>query len=453
MKPTSHLKTATLIALVLIAFAPGVCAENKAAKLRTIVTTDGETDDRCSMIRFLLYANEWNIRGLIHSSSKHHWKGDATHPEKKWTDVSWLDRQLERYAEIHPNLKQHDPNFPTPDYLRRQVFVGNIAYEGDMEKPTPGSDRIAEVLLEPDQAPIWLQAWGGVNTIARALKSIAERHPERMADVTQKARLFIIASQDTTTEDYILKKWPGIYIVRSSGAYLALGYRWDQIQTPAQQKYFDKDWMAANILNGHGSLGASYEVRKDGAFRSEGDSPACLHLIDVGLRSLEQPSFGGWGGRFEWAGDQWRSAPDDGSVTRPIMRWAGAFQNDWASRADWCVKSYQQANHPPQVKLAHAANLTARPGEVIKLSAQGSLDPDQNQLTYKWWHYPEAGTYRGKLVIQKSEGPEAVLSVPDDVRTSETAHIVCEVTDQGAPPLTRYQRVVIKFVAEQTQQP
>lgn len=39
---------------------------------RVIVTTDGEVDDRCSMTRFLFYANEWDVSGLIHSSSKHH---------------------------------------------------------------------------------------------------------------------------------------------------------------------------------------------------------------------------------------------------------------------------------------------------------------------------------------------------------------------------------------------
>ena len=47
-----------------------------------IATTDGEIDDRCSMIRFLMYANEWDIRGLIHSSSKYHWKGDEKHKRK-----------------------------------------------------------------------------------------------------------------------------------------------------------------------------------------------------------------------------------------------------------------------------------------------------------------------------------------------------------------------------------
>ena len=42
---------------------------------RVIATTDGEIDDRCSMVRFLLYANEWEIEGLIHSSSRFHWLG------------------------------------------------------------------------------------------------------------------------------------------------------------------------------------------------------------------------------------------------------------------------------------------------------------------------------------------------------------------------------------------
>ncbi len=432
--------------LCLLAISFALCstqASSTTAKLRTIVTTDGEADDRCSMIRFLLYANEWNVRGLIHSSSKHHWRGDATRPGKKWTDVSWLERQLDHYAAVYPNLKQHDAGYLTPEELKRVVFVGNIVFEGDMEHPTAGSDHIASVLLENDSSPIWLQAWGGANTIVRALKTIQERHPEKMSEVTRKTRLFLVASQDTTTEDYILKHWPGIFIVRSTGAYLAIAYRWEQVMTPAEQKLFDRDWLGEHILKNHGPLCAAYEARKDGAFRSEGDSPAFLHLIEVGLRNLEQPNSGGWGGRFEWAENQWRSALDENNITRPLMRWATAFQNDWAARADWCVKNFRDANHPPKIQLAHAIALKAKPGERIRLSARPSSDPDQNQLSFKWWHYPEAGTYRDKVVIDAADQIEASLTVPTSARANDTIHLICEVTDDGVPPLTRYQRVVV----------
>lgn len=114
-------------------------------KPRVIATTDGEIDDRCSMIRFLSYANEWDIKGLIYSSSKHHWKGDAEHPGKRWHNTAWIEEQIDKYAQVYSNLKKHDLGYPSPDYLKSQVFVGNIALEGDMREETPGSNIICEV--------------------------------------------------------------------------------------------------------------------------------------------------------------------------------------------------------------------------------------------------------------------------------------------------------------------
>ena len=52
-------------------------AQNRPAKTRTIVTTDGEVDDQDSFIRLLMYANEFHIEGLIYSSSQWHYKGDG----------------------------------------------------------------------------------------------------------------------------------------------------------------------------------------------------------------------------------------------------------------------------------------------------------------------------------------------------------------------------------------
>ena len=235
-------------------------SEVTPAKPRVIATTDGEIDDRCTMVRFLLYANEWDILGLIHSSSKFHWAGDETHEQKDWEPVEWLDRHLDAYEKVYPNLKKHDADYPAPAYLRSQVFVGNIAYEGDMSKPTPGSNRIVEVLLDDDPSPVWLQAWGGSNTIARALKIIQEEHPERTEDVSRKAHLFLIAEQDDTLATYIRPEWPEVQVLLSDWpSFEAIAYPWKKVMSKELQHYFDRDWMTANILENHGPLCAMYD--------------------------------------------------------------------------------------------------------------------------------------------------------------------------------------------------
>jgi hypothetical protein len=418
---------------------------------RLIATTDGEIDDRCSMIRFLMYANEWDIKGLVHSSSKHHWKGDENHPGKRWEDVSWLDEQIDAYAAVYPSLKQHDPDYPSPEYLRSQVFVGNIAYEGEMEKPTPGSDRIVEVLLDDDPAPVWLQAWGGPNTIARALKTIKEKHPERVAEASRKARLYLITEQDVTYRDYIAKQWPDALAIVSN-AFGAIAYRWDSIMEPDLQKHFDGAWMKENILNGHGPLCAMYEARNDGSFRSEGDSPSFMHTLALGLGSHEHPSYGGWGGRFVQTGDDWRSATDNRNRYESILRWAVAFQNDWAARADWCVKPYDECNHNPVVvcngdRTRHVLEIASDPGDTVELSAAGSSDPDGDELSYKWSVYKEAGTYWDAAPIRGADATDAAVIVPQEA-SGRTIHVILEVVDDGDPPLTAYRRVILKVSGE-----
>jgi hypothetical protein len=197
------------------------------------------------------------------------------------------------------------------------------------------------------------------------------------------------------------------------------------------------------------------------------------------LRSLESPDWGGWGGRYvlvlentwldpvpekgyEYPDGRWfsstawgRESSRKGSTTsnsvehkeyfKPIWRWSDALQNDFASRADWCVKSFEEANHPPVVELRHSADLTSKPDVRVKLSAKGTSDPDGDKLSYRWWQYEEADTYKGTIEISNAEKQEASFTVPADAARGETIHLVCEVKDNGTPVLTRYQRVVIEI--------
>jgi hypothetical protein len=185
-----------------------------------------------------------------------------------------------------------------------------------------------------------------------------------------------------------------------------------------------------------------YEAKEE-RFRSEGDTPAFLHVINTGLQSAEHPSYGGWGGRFALAHNVWKSVDQEGSSPHSILRWAKDFQNDWAARADWCVADFEEANHPPHVVLGHGDRLSTRSGEQVVLDARSSTDPDGDELRFTWWHYVEASTYNKPIDIEGSHKAVAALTIPDDA-TGDSIHMICSVTDAGKPPLTRYARVIIE---------
>jgi hypothetical protein len=100
------------------------------------------------------------------------------------------------------------------------------------------------------------------------------------------------------------------------------------------------------------------------------------------------------------------------------------------------------------VVLAHPADLAAQPGATVKLSARGTSDPDGDELKYRWWQYREAGSYKGNIEIQSADKQDASFTMPADFCKGETIHLICEVTDSGTPPLTRYQRVVVQYWKE-----
>ena len=418
---------------------------------RIIATTDGEVDDRCSMVRFLLYANEWDIEGLIYSSSKFHWVGH------NWDGVTWIERDIDLYASCFPSLTQHAPGYPTPESLKKVTYVGNIDDVGEMEKVTPGSSHIVRVLLDDEPGPVYLQAWGGTNTIARALKTIQESHPEAIKRVSRKAVLYIILDQDKTFREYILPNWPDLETLVSH-QFGAIAYGWDQRIPAPLHEFFRAPWMREHILEGHGPLCARYEAHKKprgrfvkGDFRSEGDSPAFMHQIRNGLGGIAHPSYGSWGGRFRRdreTTNAWKDAKDDGDRDKPIWRWAEHFQNDWAARADWCVKSYEEANHNPMpvvngVPGKEIVRIEAEPGTTVVLNAAGTKDPDGDALSYDWSYYAEPGGFEGEVTINGQDQREARFTVPNDTKEREH-HIILTVRDDGEPNLVAYRRVIVE---------
>ena len=235
-----------------------------------------------------------------------------------------------------------------------------------------------------------------------------------------------------------------------------------------------------NIINNHGALLKMYYSYGDGNppkgeiediyssmekakknqwgnfgqydFISEGDSPAFLHLVDVGLNNLENPQDGGWGGRLVQSAttpSRWEdgdAAADFNSFTQKMdkayaqTRWIPAIQNDFAARADWCIKDYKNANHAPKVSVRNK-QIKVKIGEKIDIKPIVS-DPDGNVVKVSFWQYQEVGTSLEKLTIESKDN-QAKISVPKNAKSGDTFHIIIEVNDNGTPTLTRYQRVIL----------
>ena len=360
-----------------------------------------------------------------------------------------------------------------------------------MDRDTPGSDLIEELLLDRDRRPLYLQAWGGTNTIARALKSIQDRYAgtrrwHRIEEkVSRKAVILASGFQDETYAQYIAPEWPQIRVENLQAGYGTWGYncnfggRGNIRGLPADRQYFQGAWIRANIQIG--PLGSLYRSWLDGQampgdpldvfgdpvaaatgwcpplspydFLSEGDNVAFLPLLDTGIQAPENPALGGWGGRARQVTavpDLWTLVPTEKDATGAdvnqltSLRWAGAVQNDFAARMRWTLTpSYRAANHEPRVGVLSGRTVRVRAGRTVKLRGFAA-DPDGDRVGLKWWQYGEEGTYPGKVAIAAPERAWTTVTVPADAQPGQTISLILQGTDDGEFPLTRYSRVVLQ---------
>lgn len=507
--------------------APGSAVAER--KPRIVVTTDPELDDSNSLIRYLLYSTDFRTEGLVYASSQFHWTGDGTGkkwhvPGREYTRFglnlcpceSWrwapnerfIDDAVDVYERVYPNLRVHHPHYPTPSALRSKIRWGNVEFDGDISKDTPGSDLIRDLLLDdsaPD--PIYLLAWGGASTIARALKSIQERRegtsewPAIRAKVSRKAILSLSGDQDDTYATYIRPNWPAIRSLVAGQGGVGVGYGAFVFASAENAPYFSVAWTRENVSR-RGPLGAHYRVwgdgkqmvkgdifdyfglagqttaqlraqgyvvwlppRPQGEFLGEGDTFTFFNLIDNGLGAYRDETPGGWAGRvavnpatrdvpprapgmtsFEEFMRSLEGVGPEGPSTRPPSpqpNFTPAAQNDFAARMLWSVT-------PTFAGANHEPKVTIR-GSARLVARPGETvrvegvvsDPDGNRVAARWWRWKEVDSYPGDVTFSTSTALATHVQVPTDAAPGQTIQLVLEVTDAGTPPLTRYQRVII----------
>ena len=411
-------------------------------KQRVIMTTDSEIDDKCSMLRFLVYTNCFDVEGIISVNSQ--WQQDG-HGE------IWIHEMIKQYAEVYESLAQHDPAYPTPAELHQVTWQGMvdrapIYADAPPYRDTKGSDLIIEKLLDADPRPVYISMWGGGTMVAHAFWKLKNEYPNSAFEqAVDKARMYFISYQEEGTGggQWLRDEIPEAQNILDYQFVDTWNYR-----PRSDQPYEDmmgKAWLQTNVTQNHGPLGSEYFwMGDDELYVSEGDTPSFLWIVNNGLRSHERPDYGGWGGRHRnLYANQWGDAADDGDEKKPMWRWIPAVQNDWAARLDWCVMSPEEANHPPDVIVDGPLDRTVSPGETVTVDASASTDPDGNDLTFSWWQYTDAGTTEGTIAIENPEAATVEFDIPEEAGAE--LHLICEVTDTGEPPLTRYQRIIFSI--------
>lgn len=309
------------------------------SQYRVIVSTDfppipvinSDPDDVQSMVRFLLYSNEFDVEGIIASAATF----DMVAEKKNILFV------LDKYEQIYKNLKKRDSRYPAADYLRSITYEGlgnnhNIKIRWGYDKQPwsdiigPGKDSEASEAIiaaadKPDLRPIYICVWGGPREIAQAIWKVQNtRSKDDLDDFISKLRIFLIAYQDAT-HGWLMDNFPDLFIIESRNSYQGI-FRTD-----------DRSWVEENIIN-RGPLGAIYPPEAmGGPGVIEGDTPSFLYLVSAnrGINDPEDPTQPSWGGHYVRM--ESTNHYVDGPGPTSVSRWSKDFQEDFKERLKWML--------------------------------------------------------------------------------------------------------------------
>ncbi|KAL3443161.1 DUF1593-domain-containing protein [Aspergillus insuetus] len=477
------------------------------SKPRVFILSDieNEPDDQESLVRYLLYANELETRGICAVTSA--WLPTRTAPES-------MRKIVEAYGKVVDNLNHHvhpEARFPPADVLMELVASGASVYGKEaLSLPLSDGARMLVERIEESSELLWVISWGGTNVLAEALQHIRKtKSPAEEASLHSRLRVYTISDQDDTGE-WIRNTFPDVFYISSIHGFGAFDMSaWQGISHPHSGGDLSKvsqSWLRSHIQKG--PLGDVYPTPEH---IMEGDTPTFLYLIQNGLGHPERPDFGSWGGRYRainvgsahYADVVDRVVDRDGtSITNQkgtVARWRDHFQNDFVTRMSWTLTpDFGAARHPPvPVVDGHRgpAFLTRKvvSGEVITLDASESYDPDHpgetSNLEFQWYQYleptishpigvdgvphcsiwplsPPSGT-DGKLAINDAGfenvalGSKVEITIPDAKKpgvfnlpahhwlaytgvTGMEYHIILQVSQKDAEfPVRRYLRIIL----------
>ncbi|ROV93894.1 hypothetical protein VPNG_09521 [Cytospora leucostoma] len=451
----------------------GICETAKYEnKTRIFVLTDisNEPDDQMSLVRFLTYANEFEIINIAAVTST--WKNNSI-------DTPSIFGVINSYSEVVETLNSNVPAagiYPSGEEVAAKVVTGHPVYGlAALEEASPSNASTALIAgVDASDEPLWVTAWGGVNVLAEALNQVRnERNEEEVAAFVRKLRVYSISDQDDAGA-WVRTNFPTLfYIVSIHGFSEYAIATWNGISGELY-RHFDKggpdsslvtnEWLQEHIRIG--PLGKKY---LNWTYIMEGDTPSFLGLIPNGLNAPEHPEWGGWGGRyiladssgaqglFSEAADWVIGINNETYLSQfaTIWRWRKAYQYDFAARVQWTTTSgggQGSPNRQPVPVVNSSCGTLEVPyafGESVVLDASESWDPDGDEVSFEWFHYREP-TFRLEGDIPRIS-PNVTFEPLNEVgslvtvtpNNNKTIHIILTVQDSQPMSLTAYRRIIL----------
>lgn len=183
--------TSVLVAILLVFCGPKTFAQkelavkvDKSQQARILITTDLEVDDMNGVLLSLMYADQYDLAGIVWTAGMWHFSGDgglhtlgqitphykcagrhcehrvvdgAGLTEYRPADPTWLGHVMDYYESDYKLMSKNNPNYPTPEYIRSITKVGNIEFEGDYRFETEGSNFIVNCIMDNDMRPLYIQ--------------------------------------------------------------------------------------------------------------------------------------------------------------------------------------------------------------------------------------------------------------------------------------------------------
>ena len=294
-----------------------------------------DPDDVQSMVRFLLYTNEFDVEGLIATAAT------KAYIARKQNILDILNI----YDQVDENLRKHDDRYPTADQLRLVTWQGRDGTYGkngvkNLGKgmDTEASDAIIRIVDKPDDRPVFVCVWGGPYEVAQAIWKVKNtRTPEELERFLGKLRIYLIEKQDDTGQ-WLLDNFPSLFIIDNETTFRGMPFH----AAGSDTSLSDINWVNQHIRHGHGLLGLVYPYNTSliptRAGIKEGDTPSFLYLVSAvrGLNDPEKPDQESWGGQFVQP-DPSKNHWFDGPGPESVYKWRAEVQADFARRADWLL--------------------------------------------------------------------------------------------------------------------